>query len=40
MCWQKRPSPGDILDGIEWGVATDHISVYVSISDVWENMHA
>ena len=38
LLWQKRVSPGGILGGIEWGIAADEASVYIPISDVWENM--
>ena len=35
--WEKRLSPGGVLGGIEWGFAADDSTVYVPISDVWEN---
>ena len=37
ILWQKRLSPGGIIGGIEWGFAADAETVYVPISDVWEN---
>jgi polyvinyl alcohol dehydrogenase (cytochrome) len=38
VLWQKRLSPGGILGGIEWGMSADERTVYVPLSDVWENM--
>lgn len=37
LVWQKRLSPGGVLGGIEWGFAADGQTLYVPISDVWEN---
>ena len=37
LLWQKRLARGGILGGIEWGMSADHLTVYVPISDAWEN---
>lgn len=37
LLWQKRLARGGILGGIEWGMSADNLTVYVPISDAWEN---
>lgn len=37
LLWQERLSPGGIIGGIEWGMSADDTTIYVPISDVWEN---
>ncbi len=37
LLWQRRLSPGGVLGGIEWGMSADADTIYVPISDVWEN---
>lgn len=39
LVWKKRLSPGGVLGGIEWGFAADGPTLYVPISDVWENQN-
>ena len=39
LVWKKRLSPGGVLGGIEWGFAADGQTLYVPISDVWENQN-
>lgn len=39
LVWKKRLSPGGVLGGIEWGFAADDDTLYVPISDVWENQN-
>jgi polyvinyl alcohol dehydrogenase (cytochrome) len=34
VLWQRRLSPGGMLGGVQWGMATDDENIYVAVSDV------